>query len=55
MYQPQVNGEIQAAYAERGRYEELADEKYIDPGAIFDIMAVTVIWQNMPVQAAGAS
>jgi type I restriction enzyme, R subunit len=46
-YQGQVNGEIQAAYAERERYEELTDPKYIDPGAIFDIMAVTVIQQNL--------
>jgi type I restriction enzyme, R subunit len=42
-----VNGEIQTAYEERGRYEELADLKYIDPGAIFDIMAFTVIRQNL--------
>ena len=32
-----------AAYVERGRYDELADERYTDAGAIFDIMAVTVI------------
>ena len=43
----QVNGQIQAAYAERGRYDELTDEKYIDTGAIFDIMAITVIRQNL--------
>jgi len=42
-FQGQVNGQIQAAYVERGRYDELADEKYTDVGAIFDIMAVTVI------------
>jgi type I restriction enzyme R subunit len=42
-----VNGEIQAAYAERGRYDELAEPKYTDAGAIFDIMAVTVIDQNL--------
>lgn len=46
-YQVQVNGQIQSAYAERGRYDELADEKYIDPGAIFDIMALTVILQTL--------
>jgi len=39
----QVNGQIQTAYAERGRYDELADDKYKDLGGIFDIMAVTVI------------
>jgi type I restriction enzyme R subunit len=43
----QVNGQIQASYAERGRYDELTDEKYIDTGAIFDIMAITVIRQNL--------
>lgn len=42
-YRGQVNGEIQNAYGARGRYEELADPKYTDTGAIFDIMAVTVI------------
>ncbi len=46
-FQNQVNGQIQAAYTERGRYDELADGKYTDPGAIFDIMAVTVIQQNL--------
>jgi type I restriction enzyme R subunit len=46
-YQVQVNGEIQSAYAERGRYDELAEDKYTDPGAIFDIMAITVIQQNL--------
>ena len=39
----QVDGEIQAAYAERGRDDELAEDTYSDPGAIFDIMAITVI------------
>ncbi len=42
-YRGQVNGEIQAAYDHRGRYEELADPKYTDTGGIFDIMAMTVI------------
>ena len=42
-YRGQVNGEIQDAYSERGRFEELADAKYTDTGGIFDIMAVTVI------------
>ena len=46
-FHDQVNGQIQAAYAERGRYDELTDEKYIDTGAIFDIMAITVIRQNL--------
>lgn len=46
-FQGQVNGQIQGAYAERGRYDELGDVKYTDPGAIFDIMANTVIMQNL--------
>ena len=46
-FKTQVNGQIQTAYADRGRYDELADAKYTDPGAIFDIMAVTVIQQNL--------
>ena len=31
-YRGQVNGEIQTAYVERGRYEELSDLKYMDTG-----------------------
>lgn len=46
-YQLQVNGQIQDAYDERGRYDELADIKYIDTGGIFDIMAVTVIQHHL--------
>jgi len=46
-YRGQVNGEIQAAYDGRGRYEELADPKYTDTGGIFDIMAVTVIQHHL--------
>lgn len=46
-YRGQVNGEIQAAYNDRGRYEELADPKYTDTGGIFDIMAVTVIQHHL--------
>jgi type I restriction enzyme R subunit len=42
-YRGQVNGEIQTAYEDHGRYEELADPKYTDTSAIFDIMAITVI------------
>lgn len=43
-YSGQVNHSIQDSYEEKGRYEELADSKYIDPGAIFDMMALTVIY-----------
>lgn len=50
-YRGQVNGEIQAAYDDRGRYEELADPKYGDAGGIFDIMAVTVIQHHLSAAA----
>jgi type I restriction enzyme R subunit len=46
-YRGQVNGEIQTAYVERERYEELSDLKYMDTGGIFDIMAVTVIQHHL--------
>ena len=50
-YRGQVNGEIQTAYDERGRYEELSDPKYMDPSGIFDIMAFTVIQHHLSVAA----
>jgi type I restriction enzyme R subunit len=46
-YRGQVNSEIQTAYEERDRYEELSDIKYMDTGGIFDIMAVTVIQHHL--------
>jgi type I restriction enzyme R subunit len=42
-YKSEVNGEIQVAYTERGKLQELADLKYIGSGGIFDFMAFTVI------------
>ena len=50
-YRGQINGEIQSAYQERDRYEELADPKYTDTGGIFDIMAVTVIQTHLAFAA----
>jgi type I restriction enzyme R subunit len=50
-YRGQVNGEIQNSYVRLGRYEELADLKYTDTGAIFDIMAVTVIQHHLTFAA----
>jgi type I restriction enzyme R subunit len=50
-YRGQVNGAIQTAYDQRGRYEELGDPKYTDTGGIFDIMAVTVIQTHLSVAA----
>jgi len=49
IYAGQVNYSIQDAYEERDRYEELADPKYIDPVAIFDTMALTVIHYGLQV------
>ena len=46
VFRKQVKAMIQTRYVELGRYEELTDEKYTDDGAIFDIMAVTVIGQQ---------
>jgi type I restriction enzyme R subunit len=50
-YHGQVNGQIQTAYDERGRYEELIDPKYKDAGGIFDIMAFTVIEHHLALAA----
>lgn len=46
VFRKQVKSMIQARYGELGRYEELTDDKYTDDGAIFDMMAVTVIGQQ---------
>jgi type I restriction enzyme R subunit len=47
-YQPQLNGEIQQAYMDKpGGLEALTDPKFVGPGAIFDIMAVTVIQHHL--------
>lgn len=46
-YAGQVNHSIQDSYEGRSRYEELADPKHIDPGAIFDMMALTVIYYGL--------
>jgi len=51
VYTGQVNKMIQSAYYDRERYSELIDPKYIEAGAIFDIMAYTVIQQNVQVGA----
>lgn len=50
-FHSQVNGQIQMAYADRGRYDELADDKYKDAGGIFDIMAITVIDNHLATTA----
>jgi len=47
-----TNGAIQDAYVDRGRHAELADPKYYEPGAIFDIMALVVIQHGLQVAEA---
>jgi type I restriction enzyme R subunit len=46
-YPKQVNHSIQDSYENRGRYEELGDPKYTDAGAIFDTMALSVIYHDL--------
>lgn len=50
-FREQVNRMIQDRYGDLGRYEELTDPKYTDEGAIFDIMAMTVIDWNLQQEA----
>jgi type I restriction enzyme R subunit len=50
-YHIQVNGEILIAYRHLERYEALADARYTDTGAIFDIMAATVIERHLQAAA----
>ena len=52
VYKGQVNGDIQNAYAVRELYEQLGDPKYTDNGAIFDIMAFTVIQKGIELAVA---
>jgi type I restriction enzyme R subunit len=47
IYQAQLNQIIQQAYVARGRYELLGDPNYTEKGAIFDIMAYTVIQADL--------
>ena len=52
VFKGQVNGDIQDAYALRELYEQLGDPKYTDKGAIFDIMAFTVIQKGLELAEA---
>ncbi len=47
LFRQQVRSLIQDRYNYLGRYEELTDHKYTDEGAIFDIMAVTVVQHHL--------
>ena len=51
IYKGQINEGIQDAYALRELYEQLGDPKYTDRGAIFDIMAYTVIEKGLEMAA----
>jgi len=46
-FRDRVDGMIQNRYEELSRFDELTDPKYTDQGAIFDIMAVTVIQHHL--------
>ena len=52
VYKDQVNHDIQDAYVLRELYEQLGDPKYTDRGAIFDIMAFTVIQKGLELAEA---
>ena len=52
VFKGQVNGQIQDAYALRELYEQLGDPKYTDKGAIFDIMAYTVVQKGLELAEA---
>jgi type I restriction enzyme, R subunit len=47
VFKGQVNSGIQDAYSVRALFEQLGDPKYTDQGAIFDIMAYTVIQKGL--------
>ncbi|MBP7652031.1 type I restriction endonuclease subunit R [Candidatus Dependentiae bacterium] len=42
-YSKQINKDIQDAFEDNGKVETLVDPKYIEPGAIIDIMAYLII------------
>lgn len=52
VFKGQINTGIQDAYALRELYEQLVDLKYTDKGAIFDIMAYTVIQKGLELSEA---
>lgn len=52
VFKDQVNSSIQDAYLVRDLFEQLGDPKYTDQGAIFDIMAYTVIQKGLEIACA---
>lgn len=43
VYKPQIRISIEQAYSQRGHDDEIYEEKYTDNGAIFDMMAHSVL------------
>ncbi|MCX7099114.1 MAG: hypothetical protein NTV43_14535 [Methylococcales bacterium] len=43
VYKPQIRQTIEQAYSQRGHNDEIYDDKYADNGAIFDMMAHSVL------------
>ncbi|MEI6704783.1 MAG: type I restriction endonuclease subunit R, partial [Deltaproteobacteria bacterium] len=50
-FRDRVDGLIQNRYEELSRFNDLTDPKYTDQGAIFDIMAMTVIQHHLAYAA----
>ena len=50
-----LNGDIQASYQARDRWEDMVDPKYNEPGGIFDLMAYAVIQYHLTAQLATRS
>lgn len=43
VYKPQIRQSIEQAYSQRGHNDEIYEDKYTDDGAIFDMMAHSVL------------
>ena len=43
VYKPQIRQAIEQAYTQRGHNDEIYEDKYTDDGAIFDMMAHSVL------------
>jgi type I restriction enzyme R subunit len=43
VYKPQIRQSIEQAYSQRGHDDEIYEDKYTDDGAIFDMMAHSVL------------
>ncbi len=47
VYKPQIRLSIEQAYSQRGHNDEIYEDKYTDDGAIFDMMAHSVLLYGM--------